>query len=1085
MSRQGETEELIAGLIDRALDAANRGDINTAQRLAGEVLAEDATNAEAGELLASERWGVGELRRATLMFCDLVGSTELSTRQEPERYRTVVRQYKAKCRSVIEDGYDGHVVGSKGDGLLALFGVPRAHGNDVERAIRAGLDVVESVHELSDLTQQKIGESLDVRVAVHRGIVYLDNEEDDVYGLAVNVAARLESLAEPGTVVVSEAVRRLADATFVLEAQPPRPVKGVSEPLQPYKVGGIRPGARKAQDRARSPLVGRTEELARIERAWRQVQERSVERPIAVLLRGEAGIGKSRIAGAVVDMVRRDGATVVELSGSPFHVDTGFHPVRMLIEQRAGLVKGAGGADALRRLRAELVGAGMEPDSLVPLLAPILGIPPSAGYEPARSAGRKLAEEISHGAISYVAACLDGGPALLLAEDLQWYDESTRALLDRLIGRLGASLLVVLTGRPDVSPPTRAEVVEVAPLSADESQALLDAIGLEQLDPDHRRALVTRGDGVPLYLEELARATADSPAGGATPSRTDGDGAAVPDLLYELLVARLYATPAAAPVAAAAATIGTEIDHALLAEIVDIPFQELQRAIEVLHTEQVLERQGGQHSRFRHDLLRDVAYELQPPSKRYQLHARIGDILMRRRTENDVADWALIANHFEQAGRRAAAADAFEHAAAQARQRGAFDEAKSNLTKAIESIEGLPASVGRDRREVELRLQRGFFASTVEGNGSASAAVDYGRCLSLAGLDAHDEEMFRTLIVLWGYFAIRGELERARQVLVILRGALDGPRERWRAFNAAGFGMLDWWGGRVAEAHEQLEEAASGARAVEPGDEMLSSWLNPMDPQVAVHIHLALARFTRGLRAGADGALADAEMAAARLEFPQGAFSAAYVHWYAAWMQLESKEFDGADESLQRLMDLSLEHGFDGFVLMGAMQQAAAEGLRVLHSSATPRVLERCAGTLQGLIATWDQFQVKMMLPFYWTVLGAVVAETGDLPGARAHFESSLAIAKTTGGHLYDAETLRRAAALSRDPAEKISGLRDACRTARAQGARLFELRVALDLWEHDPHAYATDLRAAARQFTANARYPEVARALAALARTS
>lgn len=812
MSRQGETEELIAGLIDRALDAANRGDINTAQRLAGEVLAEDATNAEAGELMASERWGVGELRRATLMFCDLVGSTELSTRQEPERYRAVVRQYKAKCRSVIEDGYDGHVVGSKGDGLLALFGVPRAHGNDVERAIRAGLDVVESVHELSDLTQQKIGESLDVRVAVHRGIVYLDNEEDDVYGLAVNVAARLESLAEPGTVVVSEAVRRLADATFVLEAQPPRPVKGVSEPLQPYKVGGIRAGARNAQDRARSPLVGRTEELARIERAWRQVQERSVERPIAVLLRGEAGIGKSRIAGAVVDMVRRDGATVVELSGSPFHVDTGFHPVRMLIEQRAGLAKRAGGADALRRLRAELVGAGMEPDSLVPLLAPILGIPPSAGYEPARSAGRKLAEEISHGAISYVAACLDGGPALLIAEDLQWYDESTRALLDRLIGRLGASLLVVLTGRPDVSPPTRAEVVEVAPLSADESQALLDAIGLEKLDPDHRRALVARGDGVPLYLEELARATADSPAGGATPSRTDGDGAAVPDLLYELLVARLYATPAAAPVAAAAATIGTEIDHALLAEIVDIPFQELQRAIEVLHTEQVLERQGGQHSRFRHNLLRDVAYELQPPSKRYQLHARIGDILMRRRTENDVADWALIANHFEQAGRRAAAADAFEHAAAQARQRGAFDEAKSNLTKAIESIEGLPASVGRDRREVELRLQRGFFASTVEGNGSASAAVDYGRCLSLAGLDAHDEEMFRTLIVLWGYFAIRGELERARQVLVILRGALDGPRERWRAFNAAGFGMLDWWGGRVAEAHEQLEEAASGAR---------------------------------------------------------------------------------------------------------------------------------------------------------------------------------------------------------------------------------------------------------------------------------
>src|SRR3954454_12387447 len=228
MSGPRDTEPTIEELLDRAVDAANRGDIVTMQRLAGEILAEDATNAEADELMTSPVGGAGELRRTSIMFCDLVGSTELSERQELERYRGLIRRYKDECLAIIEGRYDGHVVGAKGDGLLALFGIPRAHGNDVERAIRAGLDLVDAVHELSAATEQVVGEALDVRVAVHRGMVYIDPEDDDVYGLAVNVAARLEGLADPGTVVVSEEVRALAEGTFQLEAKPAQAVKGVT-----------------------------------------------------------------------------------------------------------------------------------------------------------------------------------------------------------------------------------------------------------------------------------------------------------------------------------------------------------------------------------------------------------------------------------------------------------------------------------------------------------------------------------------------------------------------------------------------------------------------------------------------------------------------------------------------------------------------------------------------------------------------------------------------------------------------------------------------------------------------------------------
>jgi class 3 adenylate cyclase/tetratricopeptide (TPR) repeat protein len=1093
MSRQGEPDEVIGELLDHALDAANRGDITTVHRLAGEVLAEDATNLEAGELMTSELSGSGELRRATLMFCDLVGSTELSTRHEPELYRTLVRRYKAECRHIIEDRYDGHVVGSKGDGLLALFGIPRAHGDDVERAIRAGLDVVRSVHDLSAKTEQQLGESLDVRVAVHRGIVYLDNEEDDVYGMTVNVAARLEGLAEPGTVVVSEEVRGLADAMFVLEPQPARAVKGVEAPLRPYRVRGRRTERRVRPRHAPTKLVGRTDELERLQAAWQDIRDGSTERPTAILLRGEAGIGKTRVAAAIAEIAELDGATVLELFGSPFHVETGFHPVRMLIERRAGIDSDADGTDRLARLRGQLQREGLEPDALVPLLAPILGIDPNAGYQPAHADGRKLHEDVSQAAIEYVEACLGASPALLIVEDIQWYDESSRSVLDRVAARLGTRRLVVFTGRPDAAPPNRAEVFEIGPLSAVESHWLLEEIGPAGLDDDLRGNLVDRSDGVPLYLEELAHAAteggsnrgaaSDRSAGNAGPRGADTDRSTVPDVLYEVLVARLYATPDAAPVAAAAATIGREIDHALLRDVLDMSEAELEHAIRTLLAEHVLERDGPAQSRFRHELLRDVAYELQPPSKRRQLHARLGDALVRRRADTGVVDWALAANHFERAEMRDAASDALEHAADEARQRGALTEAITNLTRAIESIEGVRACEARDRREVELRLRRGFLATSIEGNASAGAAADYSRCLSLAGLDAADEEMFRTLIVLWGYFVVRAELERAHQVLTILRGALIGQREIWVPFNTAGFGMLNWYKGDFTQAQTALEAAGAEARTIAPDDEVLASWLNPMDPWASIHIHLALARFVRGLQPWADEANKEAADRAGSLGFPQGPYSAAYVLAFTAWMRLEVEDFDGADEAIERLTSLSLQHGFDVWTLVAVTEQTTAQALRALHASAEPGVLTSHAGLMRGLIGTWDQFDVKVMLPFYWTALGTVTAAAGDAVEARSHFEASLALAKSTGMHFYDAETLRRAAVLNRDRAEIATALKDALRTARSQGARLFELRAALDLWDHDPRTFSSDLQAAARGFVAGAPYPEVGRAMAALTR--
>jgi hypothetical protein len=290
--------------------------------------------------------------------------------------------------------------------------------------------------------------------------------------------------------------------------------------------------------------------------------------------------------------------------------------------------------------------------------------------------------------------------------------------------------------------------------------------------------------------------------------------------------------------------------------------------------------------------------------------------------------------------------------------------------------------------------------------------------------------------------------------------------------------MLDWFAGDFRRAHARLESAAKHAGTIGHDDDVASSWLNPLDPKASIHTHLALARFVRGMQQGADDELDQAADRSAGLAFPQGPFSAAYVLAFTAWMRIEAGDLDGAEAAVERLTGLSEHHGFDSWMLVAVTERNVVTTLRALYAAdPDPSVLATQAGMVQGLIAAWDKFDIKLMVPFYLTMLGAVVAATGDDVAARSHFEASLALAKVTGMHFYDAETLRRAALLNTDPSEVVSGLRDALRTARTQGACLFELRTALDLCQYDATSFTADLQAAARLFPPGARYPELARA--------
>jgi class 3 adenylate cyclase len=1064
-------------LLLRAAEAVNAGQLSMARQLAAQVLAEDAENLDASTLVATESQPAGEVRRLTVMFCDLVGSTALSERLDPELYRSVLSRYRRLATEIIEQRHGGHVASIKGDGILALFGYPAVHDNDTERGVQAGLDVAAAVAELSESTERSIGEPLAVRAAVHRGLLYIDPDEDDVYGLAANLCARLQDLAQPGTVVISEAVRNLVGHRFDTRAGEATTVKGVAEPVLPYTVLGghlVRPA------RAMAPLFGRTQELAALQEAWDAACAGSDAKVAGIGLVGEPGIGKSRLATTFAETVAAQGARVVQLTASAEHGDVGFHPVRVLLEADCGITRDTPAPDRVLLLERELAALGFVTADVVPLLAPVLGLEPEHGYRMLGAEGRKLNEEITKAVFEYLIARFGDGPGLLLVEDHHWLDEPSRDLVGQVL-RCGRDRTLVLATSRTPLPRALAEIV-LAPLTTDACLALVDAIVPADASVGDRRELAERSDGIPLFLEELVAsvdhepvALKDRPARAAVST--------VPDVLYEPLVARLYGLPSGVAVASAAATIGREVDLDLLAATVDVDQAELDLALDGLLGALVLERvdQGGSTVRFRHELVREVAYDLQPPSRRRELHGRVGDQLVEAASRAEVLDWSVVASHFERADRAGDAVDALDRASEEARRRGAVAEARLHLSRAIELVATIGASRARSQREVNLRLRRGYLTMTAEGAVSQAAAVDYERCLEVALSEAHGAEMISTLTSMWAYYTSRADLSQARLVSTTLRGVIDEGYEAWEPSNQAGFGMLDWFEGDFTGSVARLEAAMAALLGQDSSEmEAPEAWYVPVHPIVAMMIHLAIARFMDGDTVGAAEQYAAALARSNELEFPSGPWSWSYSAWLGTWMDIEQQRWDPTAATLEEMAAVCDRHGYDSFAMIGLTQSTAASSLRDLCDSRETRSSATQAAMLGSLVGAWEMLELRCMLSFYLTTLGALMADAGDVDGARERYDAALALAEATGMHCYDAETLRRRAHL--DPATSVADLVTALELARSQGAKPFELRIALDLHDLRGSSGLDVLQRAVEGFRDTASYPELDDARARLA---
>lgn len=1047
-------------LIDRAIAAINTGDRATATELADRILASDAGNADADDLLAAST-GVGEIRRLTMLVADLVDSTALSTRVGPDVYHSVVGGYRAQVERIITE-HGGHIGSTAGDGVFAVFGHPIAHVDDARRAVRAALDICEHVARISDQARRKHGVEIAVRIGIHRGVVYLDVAHDDVYGLAANLAARISGLAPPGTVMISNAVKSLVHNAFQLVEQTAAAVKGVTDPVAHFQVIAELPNS---TPQVRGPLIGRERERRLIEDRWEGVRRGAPS--TGILIRGEPGIGKTRLVAEVARLPAENSSVALELIGSADHIDVGLHPIRRLLEQRCGFRSGTAPADRLHLLESEFVALGLDPESLIPAVAPVLAIGPEHGYEPLPAEGAKLVEVISSAIRSYLLACFGTRPGMLIADDLQWFDDVTLGLLEPLLSE--RRLLVVATSRDAWTPPPRwpVESIELSRLTEAQTDELIEALGFPA-DESARAQVRRRCDGIPFHIEQIVVSVREFPR----------EDAHVPDAVYESLLSQLYSERLGVPVAEAGAVIGREFDDALLRAVVDIGDAELDDALSRLVTTAVLEPVGADSWRFRHELLREVALELIPDSSRMSLHSRVADALISQ--SSGEPDWLTVAAHYERAQRDADAAGAYRRASAGARQRGALAEARAHLGRAVACIERCPAGPGRDRNEIAIRLERGYLTATAEGAQSLVAVADFERCLQLANAGVYDDELVATLSAVGAYYFWRADLHRAQQVLDIAATKVDSL---WfvQALNGSR-GILAWLGGDFTTATAHFDIATSYTD--EKYERQLAKlWFVAHDPVALAHEHLAWTRLIQGDIDGADRQLARAVERTEKLGYPQRPYNHLYAIDMDIWLRAESGQFERARDLVAQLIDQAHRYQLEDpfWQLLAATERAMVNGLaEVCVSKPDSDVLTTQIEALSGAITIWQALGAATYRPFYWGMLSRFLIADGQIDAARSRLDTALAFGEDTGIKFYNAELLRIRAGTHSDAAAQAADLDAARDLARNQRAWLFELRCSIDDFAIRPGSARVQLAEVVAKMPDHSSLPElqVARAI-------
>jgi TOMM system kinase/cyclase fusion protein len=995
-------------------------------------------------------------RQLTVLFCDLVDSTALASQLDPEDLREVIRAYQDTCARVIAR-FEGHIAQYLGDGLLVYFGYPQAHEDDARRAVQTGLDLVAAMGALNARLAHQRGMHLAVRIGIHTGVVVVgamgggNRHEQLALGATPNVAARIQGLAAPDTVAISISTFRLVQGYFLYHDLGTHVLKGLTAPVQVYRILG-ESAAQSHLDvmgaTGLTPLVGRDAEVALLLERWAQSQNGAGQ---VMLLRGEAGIGKSRLVEVLRERVISEGAARMVFRCSPYHQSSALYPVidhlqRFLQWQRDETPEAK--FDMLERV---LQTYRLPLEDVVPLFAALLSVPLPERYPPLNLTPQRQRQKTHEALVAWLLEEAERHPVLAVWEDLHWADPSTLDVLSLTLDQVStAPIFTLLVGRPEFRPPWAMHVpmthVTLTRLGRAQVEAMLTSLtGEKPLPTELVEQIIAKTDGVPLFVEELVKMILESGLVREQADRYMLTGPlpplAIPSTLHDSLTARLDRLATARELIQLGAVLGREFVYELLQAVSPVEERALQQGLaQLVEAELVYQRGLPPHSRyvFKHALIQDAAYQSLLKSTRQQYHQRIAQVLETQFPAIAEPQPELVAHHYTEAGLSAQAIAYWQRAGQQASGRAAYVEAINHLTKGLALLDTLPDP--SDRCQHELTLQITLGGPLIASKGFAAPEVEnaYARARALCQQVGETPQLFP---VLWGlhvFYLVRAELHTAREVAEqFLRVARRGhdPAYLLEAHRVVGANLF--YLGAFVPARAHLEQ---GIALYDPQQHRSHAFLYGLDPKAVCLAHLGHVLWALGYP---DQALQSSREALTLAQELSHLPSLAQTLNYVTWLHQLRQEWQAAQGQAEALMALSREQGFPYWLTVGTIWRG-----RALAEQGQEE--EGIAQMRQGL-AAYQGAGAEVVVPYFLTILTEAYGKIERVEEGLTVLAEALALVNKSGERWCEAELLQckgelllRQAVHDEEQAEAC--FQQALAEARRQEAKSWELRAATSL---------------------------------------
>jgi class 3 adenylate cyclase/predicted ATPase len=1008
------------------------------------------------------------------MFCDLADSTTLSQQLDPEDLRDVIRAYQQTSVEVIQR-FDGYVAQHLGDGLLIYFGWPVAHEDDAQRALHAGLGIVEAITmTLNPRLEQEQGVQLAVRLGIHTGPVVVGEmggsgrHEHLATGETVNIASRVEGLAAPNTVVMSQVTARLVRDAFALEDLGLHELKGVAEPMPLFRVlGPLEAHEDEAVVAGVSFLVGRDEEVGLLLRRWKQSKEALGQ---VILLGGEAGIGKSSLVATVRHHVMAEGHTRITFRCSPYHTNSALYPVIAHVQRLLQFQPSDTPETKLDKLERVLHGYSRPLEEVVPLYAALLSVPvPEGRYAVLNLSPQQLRQQTQDALVGWLLAEAERHPTLAMWEDLHWADPSTLEMLGIVLEQTPTvPMLSILTFRPEFEPPwpprSHMTPITLNRLERPQVEALITRMARGKALPAEVVAyVVTKTDGVPLFVEELTKTLLVSEF---LHENVDHyalarplSGVAIPETLQDSLMARLDRLGTAKEVAQLGAVLGREFPYDLIQAISSQDDETLQAGlIQLVEADLLYQRGRPPRARylFKHALIQDAAYASLLKSTRQRVHQQTAQLLETRFPEVVETQPELVAYHCTEAGQDEAALRYWQRAGQHALQRSAHVEAIAHLTQGLAVLTTLPETPECLQQELDLQVALGPALMATKGFSAPDVERAYARARELCQQMGDTPLLFPVLRGLMMYYQIRGQIRTAHQLgeeLLCLAQSQPDPALLMLAHYMLGMPLLFQGEPTSAQTHHTQALAL-----YTPQEHRTLALRYGMDLGVASHSWLAWELWLLG---HPDQAMQHSQAARRLAQEVSDLHSLANALVFTAVLHQFRREAPATHEQAAAAMTLSTEQGFAQWLAWGTVLHSWA---RVMQGQGEAGLAAMHRGLATSLATGSKQWQ-----PYFLGLLAEVYRENGHPDEGLDVLSAALVEMDTTEVRFYGAELYRLKGTLLLRQAVPDASQAESCfhqslAIACHQQAKSWELRAATSLarlWQsQDKRQDAYDLLA-------------------------